>query len=222
MERVTPVLAGPVRQPAAHPVARPERRLRGDRPADLARGVPLGLHPGHRDRVHARLRRALDRRAPRPHPGVRGPRGQAVRRHPAHRRRGRHRRHRVARVGTPRSAGSTGSTATTTSPSTSSTTSSPPPSSARCGGSSEYGWRPLDPHELTAIALLTTRFGELMGLRGLPTTYDGYLRLLRRLRARALRGQRGRASGHRGDPPGRPGRRRRGRSGPSCGGCRSR
>ncbi len=42
----------------------------------------------------------------------------------------------------------------------------------------EYGWRPLDPHELTAIALLTTRFGELMGLKGLPTTYDGYLRLL--------------------------------------------
>ena len=41
-----------------------------------------------------------------------------------------------------------------------------------------YGWRSLDPHELTAIALLTTRFGELMGLRGLPTTYDGYLHLL--------------------------------------------
>ena len=42
----------------------------------------------------------------------------------------------------------------------------------------EYGWRSLDPHELTAIALLTSRFGELMGLRGLPTTYDGYLNLL--------------------------------------------
>jgi hypothetical protein len=41
-----------------------------------------------------------------------------------------------------------------------------------------YGWRPLDPHELTAIAKVTTRFGELMGLKHLPTTYDGYLALL--------------------------------------------
>ena len=43
----------------------------------------------------------------------------------------------------------------------------------------EHGWRQLHPHELVAIARITTRFGELMGLRGLPTTYDGYLRLLR-------------------------------------------
>ena len=43
----------------------------------------------------------------------------------------------------------------------------------------EYGWRDLHPHELRAIARVTTRFGELMGLKGLPTTYDGYLRLLR-------------------------------------------
>lgn len=43
---------------------------------------------------------------------------------------------------------------------------------------SQYGWRPLDPHELTAITRVTTRFGELMGLRDLPTTYDGYLALL--------------------------------------------
>jgi hypothetical protein len=41
-----------------------------------------------------------------------------------------------------------------------------------------YGWRPLDPHELVAIARVTTRFGELMGIRGLPRTYDGYLTLL--------------------------------------------
>jgi hypothetical protein len=41
-----------------------------------------------------------------------------------------------------------------------------------------YGWRRLDPHELAAIARVTTRFGELMGLKGLPTTYDGYLALL--------------------------------------------
>jgi hypothetical protein len=41
-----------------------------------------------------------------------------------------------------------------------------------------YGWRPLDPHELAAITKVTTRFGELMGIKGLPTTYDGYLALL--------------------------------------------
>jgi hypothetical protein len=43
---------------------------------------------------------------------------------------------------------------------------------------SAYGWRPLDPHELVAIAKVTTRFGELMGIKDLPTTYDGYLALL--------------------------------------------
>ncbi|MBF4769499.1 DUF2236 domain-containing protein [Nocardioides agariphilus] len=43
----------------------------------------------------------------------------------------------------------------------------------------EFGWRELHPHELTAIARVTTRFGELMGLKGLPRTYDGYHRLLR-------------------------------------------
>ncbi|CUR61001.1 conserved hypothetical protein [metagenome] len=41
-----------------------------------------------------------------------------------------------------------------------------------------YGWRRLDPHELAAIAKVTTRFGELMGIKDLPTTYDGYLALL--------------------------------------------
>jgi hypothetical protein len=35
----------------------------------------------------------------------------------------------------------------------------------------QYGWRPLDPHELVAITRVTTRFGELMGLTGPPTTY---------------------------------------------------
>lgn len=43
----------------------------------------------------------------------------------------------------------------------------------------EYGWRPLHEHEVVAIAHLTTRFGELMGIKGLPDTYDGYLTLLR-------------------------------------------
>src|SRR6476646_10196266 len=42
-----------------------------------------------------------------------------------------------------------------------------------------YGWRDLEPVELQALAHLTTRFGQLMGIRGLPTTYDGYLTLLR-------------------------------------------
>jgi hypothetical protein len=43
----------------------------------------------------------------------------------------------------------------------------------------QFGWRELHPHELVAVARITTRFGELMGLKGLPTTYEGYLRLLR-------------------------------------------
>jgi hypothetical protein len=42
----------------------------------------------------------------------------------------------------------------------------------------EFGWRPLDPNETAALAKVTTRFGELMGLKDLPTTYDGYERLL--------------------------------------------
>jgi hypothetical protein len=41
-----------------------------------------------------------------------------------------------------------------------------------------YGWRDLDPHELVAITRFTTRFGELMGITGLPETYAGYERLL--------------------------------------------
>jgi hypothetical protein len=47
-----------------------------------------------------------------------------------------------------------------------------------------YGWRDLDPVELQGLANLTTRFGELMGITGLPTTYDGYLTLLRDYEAR--------------------------------------
>jgi hypothetical protein len=42
----------------------------------------------------------------------------------------------------------------------------------------EFGWRPLDPNETAALTKVTTRFGELMGLKGLPSTYDGYERLL--------------------------------------------
>ena len=41
-----------------------------------------------------------------------------------------------------------------------------------------FGWRPLDPNELVAMTRVTTRFGELMGIRGLPSTYEGYLQLL--------------------------------------------
>ena len=47
-----------------------------------------------------------------------------------------------------------------------------------------YGWRDLDPHELVALARFTTRFGEMMGIKGLPTTYDDYLTLLRDYEAR--------------------------------------
>jgi hypothetical protein len=47
----------------------------------------------------------------------------------------------------------------------------------------QFGWRELHPHELVAVARITTRFGELMGLKGLPTTYDAYLRLLREYEA---------------------------------------
>jgi hypothetical protein len=43
---------------------------------------------------------------------------------------------------------------------------------------SRYGWRQLDPVELVALTRFTTRFGELMGIKGLPETYDGYLELL--------------------------------------------
>jgi uncharacterized protein (DUF2236 family) len=43
---------------------------------------------------------------------------------------------------------------------------------------SRYGWRPLDPVELVALTRFTTRFGELMGITGLPETYEGYERLL--------------------------------------------
>ena len=42
-------------------------------------------------------------------------------------------------------------------------------------GSEAYGWRDLEPVERQALANLTTRFGELMGIQDLPTTYDGYL-----------------------------------------------
>ena len=42
-----------------------------------------------------------------------------------------------------------------------------------------YGWRDLEPVERQALANLTTRFGQLMGIQDLPTTYTGYLTLLR-------------------------------------------
>jgi hypothetical protein len=41
-----------------------------------------------------------------------------------------------------------------------------------------YGWRQLDPVELVALARFTTRFGERMGITGLPDDYAGYERLL--------------------------------------------
>ena len=43
---------------------------------------------------------------------------------------------------------------------------------------SRYGWRRLDPVEIVALTRFTTRFGELMGITGLPQSYEGYERLL--------------------------------------------
>ena len=41
-----------------------------------------------------------------------------------------------------------------------------------------YGFRPLHPHEVEAMARVTTRFGELMGIKDLPASYADYERLL--------------------------------------------
>jgi hypothetical protein len=41
-----------------------------------------------------------------------------------------------------------------------------------------YGYRPLHPHEVEAMARVTTRFGQLMGIKDLPATYAEYERLL--------------------------------------------
>jgi len=41
-----------------------------------------------------------------------------------------------------------------------------------------FGWRDLDPVELVALTRFTTRFGERMGITGLPETYEGYEELL--------------------------------------------
>ncbi len=41
-----------------------------------------------------------------------------------------------------------------------------------------YGWRRLDPVELVALTRFTNRFGELMGITGLPETYARYEELL--------------------------------------------
>lgn len=41
-----------------------------------------------------------------------------------------------------------------------------------------YGYRPLHPNEIAAMAGFTTRFGELAGIKDLPSTYAEYERLL--------------------------------------------
>ena len=46
---------------------------------------------------------------------------------------------------------------------------------------------PLDPVEVQAITSLTTRFGQLIGLKDLPTTYEGYLTYLRDYEAEHFR-----------------------------------
>jgi hypothetical protein len=41
-----------------------------------------------------------------------------------------------------------------------------------------YGYRRLHPHEVEAMTRMTTRLGELMGIKDLPTTYADYERML--------------------------------------------
>jgi hypothetical protein len=41
-----------------------------------------------------------------------------------------------------------------------------------------YGYRPLHPHEVESMTRVTTRLGELMGIKDLPATYADYERLL--------------------------------------------
>jgi uncharacterized protein (DUF2236 family) len=41
-----------------------------------------------------------------------------------------------------------------------------------------YGYRPLHPHEVEAMTRVTSRLGQLMGIKGLPATYADYERLL--------------------------------------------
>lgn len=40
-----------------------------------------------------------------------------------------------------------------------------------------YGYRRLHPHEVASMARVTTRLGELMGIKDLPSTYDEYERM---------------------------------------------
>ena len=178
---------GPLRQPPPDPVPRPGGRLRRDPPADRALRVPVGLLAGHRHRLHARLRRPLDRAGcstgrgefedhgikryddtiligdEATLDGIDSPRG--ARRRPPAQPDPRPLRHPQRRVRLR------------------------PRHHDRRPGPLDlaYGWRQLDPHELAAITQVTTRFGELMGIRDLPTTYDGYLALLVDYERRALR-----------------------------------
>jgi len=41
-----------------------------------------------------------------------------------------------------------------------------------------YGYRPLHPHEVESMTRVTTRLGELMGIKELPTTYAEYEAML--------------------------------------------
>lgn len=40
-----------------------------------------------------------------------------------------------------------------------------------------YGWRPLHPNEVAALTLVTSRLGQLMGIKDLPATYAEYEQL---------------------------------------------
>ena len=40
-----------------------------------------------------------------------------------------------------------------------------------------YGWRPMHPNEVVALTIVTTRLGQLMGIKDLPATYAEYEQL---------------------------------------------
>ena len=102
------------------------------------------------------------------------PRHQAVRRHPAHRRGGDRRGHRLP--ARPRRGPSAEPDPRPLRHPRRRVRLRPRDHHRRAGPlDHELRLAPLDPKEIAAITKVTTRFGELMGIKGLPTTYDGYL-----------------------------------------------
>ncbi len=157
----------PLRQPRRIRPSTPTGRRRDPRP-DRAPRVPVGLLARDRDRLHARLRRAVDRPAAAPDRRVRATtassatttRSSSARRPPStgiDSERGHAAVRRLNRIhghyDIPNDELAYVLATTIVGP---------------VRWISRYGWRPLDPHELVAITRVTTRFGELMGIKDLP------------------------------------------------------